>query len=172
MEIVKSPLVELAESLVTQARKGDRRVVRDVLHGARLNLSGIVNQHQPPDQEGVIYFRFLIESLGRLLDEGRTASRAFRWATNSHPQAVTAEVGINMFFEVGLEYEKQKQISSTKPVEAAVKAVARRRKVSSETVRKSGWELHGGLKAWETRLKAFFESPDPNPCPQGRPEAC
>ena len=162
MEIGMSPLVELAESLVTQARKGDRRAVRLVLDGARLNLSGIVNQHQPPDQEGVIYFRFLIESLERLLDEGQTASKAFRWATNSRPQAVTAEGGIKMFFEVGLEYEQQKKISSTKPVEAAVRAVARRRKVSAETVQKSGWALHGGLKAWETHLKAFFEFPERN----------
>jgi hypothetical protein len=161
MEIGMSPLVELAESLVAQARKGDRRAVREVLHGARLNLSGIVNQHQPPDQEGVIYFRFLIESLERLLDEERTASQAFRWATNSRPQAVSTDDKFKLFLEVAREYEEIMEIGSDKPIATAIKAVARRHKVSSETIRKSGWEEFGGSEGWTAFIKGLSEPAGP-----------
>lgn len=161
MEIVKSPLVELAESLVTQARKGDRRAVRDVLHGARLNLSGIVNREDLPDQFGVMYLRFLLDCLERLLDKQQPASQAFRWATNSRPQAVSTDDKFKLFLEVGREYEEMMEIGSDKPIATAIEAVARRHKVSSETIRKSGWEEYGGSEGWTAFLKGLSEPAQP-----------
>jgi hypothetical protein len=157
MEITPSPLVELTESLLTQARKGDRRAVREVLHGARLNLNGIITREDPPDQFGVMYLRFLLDCLERLLDKQQPASQAFRWATNSRPQAVSTDDKFKLFLEVGREYEEIMEIGSDKPIATAIKAVARRHKVSSETIRKSGWEEFGGSEGWRVVMGGLSE---------------
>ena len=148
--------IRRANSLVSQAKKNDRRAVVEVLKQANVYLNTLAKGDFSYDAERIIYLEFLNESLEKILN-GADPAKALYLYNENRPQEVSQDRSVILFCNVGLAYEKQ----SEKNISLAFEAVSKKFKskfdmeVSPSVIRKA-WSTHGSLKGWK-EVAHFFE---------------
>jgi hypothetical protein len=145
-------LIDAAENTIKLAEKFDRRAVMAALEQSAVTLRGIVQFRLLPDLERMVYLRFLLNSVERILD-GQDPKKALRLFHQNRPQSVNqTSRDFKIFMAIGYAYEQLKghEIQS---VEIAIKQVLKKSIPDLEnngvhSLRKA-WQSCGGLKAWK-----------------------
>lgn len=109
-----------------------------------LGLRDVIAGHLP-DQERVIYLRFLLGALDQIRNDVPPDKAVGIW-TNNAPKRVDPWRDTGLFLHVGQELDRIRSLVNhdEAPVRAAIKAVASRRKSSVDTV-KDAWEKNGAM---------------------------
>ena len=144
-------LLEVASKLVKDANRKDRRASQKVLEGAVVALRGVVNHGAMPDEEQLIYVKFVLESLEKIIRKTHPLlpNDAFCWTVQSGPQKIRIYENFGVFLKIGSEYEIQKKSEAARPVERALKKIAAQNDYSWETLKKEVWQPLGGKKVWD-----------------------
>ena len=147
-------IVAGAQNTVERAQSGDANAGFDVIAESVLALRGWLELDERPDQHRLVYLRGLLASLERI-EAGVNATEALH-IKQGHRRRNNS-IGVRdavLFVEVGQESDRLKydrgHTRNDKPVEAALKTVAKVWHLRVPTVRKA-WNYHGGASSWTLR---------------------
>ena len=145
-------LIDAAENTIKLAEKSDRRAVMAAVEQSAVALRGIVQFRLMPDSERLVYLRFLLNSVERILD-GHDPQKALRLFHQNRPQSVDeTSRDFKIFLAIGRAYEGLKGYES-QSVDASIKFVCKKPPPSLENISihslRKAWQSCGGLKAWK-----------------------
>lgn len=170
-------LIEAANLCCEKALSGDRGASLTVLEQSVIAIRGLLQFeesdpnklrldtrdlndkrrlifHEAPSPHRLVYLRALAAMLERVLD-GMPLEDAMSLKKPPHREAnpSLAIRDVAMFVAVGQELNRliaRGHTRQDKPVDASIRAVAKRFNVSRESVR-SAWSLYGAEEGWEAR---------------------
>lgn len=141
-------LVDMARYQVRLAEEGNTLVAKQIVALAAQALRGVLTGHEP-DPERRIYLDYLARALEQVGD-GVDARKALGVWTDTRRHTASPSRDATIYLAVGLELDRLRQASEVinKPVDAAIKRVARHLKLGPSVVGKV-WRLAGGEDAWK-----------------------
>jgi hypothetical protein len=152
-------LAVAAETQVQQAQDGEANAGWNVLSEAMIGLREWLDGRKP-DPHRLVFLRGLLASL-ESVERGMDPGTALHLKQgHRRPSTSVALRDLLLWVEVGQELDhltiEREHTRSDKPTDAALKSVAKKRRLSLATVKKA-WHVHGAAEKWEAEDKADWK---------------
>ncbi len=144
-------VVEAAHLTVQRAEQGDANAGEDVLADAIIGLRCMLHEKEPADPHRIVCLHALLKSLERIENGEDPATALHLKQGHRRPDPAKDLRDVMLFVSVGKALDaltiERGHTRQDRPVEAALKLVAKRERHSRATVQKA-WGMFGGESGW------------------------